>query len=725
MNNLNTLIYLTILLFAFLSCETDLEKANPFENLSINTGIVTETESFSATVRGVISTNQFTGVDNYGHCWSNLENPTTEDDCTFFGELKSSNYEFTTYLGGLNLGENYFVRGFAVANGVPFYGNQISLQTIWAGDIPLIETGGVNYITSNSAVVSAEIIETGESNIIRYGHCWSESSTPTLADFKSENNENSTGTFTTEFNNLNSSTTYYYRSYAENSQGISFGSILTFATTDGRPSVITTNISEINSNSAVVGGEITGMGDATIIKHGHCWSTSSGPTIDNSSKTEYENGAPGSIFQSDMMNLNTATDYFVRTYATNSFGTSYGDEILFSTTNGLAEVLTISAEVNGTSANLKGEIVSLGDGIIEYGFYVASNSGVNSNNYEQKINLGATNNIGFFESNFNNLFANASYYFRAYAITDLGEQLGDEKVFVTGNQWSNIGVLSGVYDNNNAMHIISENNVWFVGSNIWNWDGSNFNTVSNPSSGNLIAIHGSSSNNMWIASENNEIFRWNGNSWTEINHDMSSIKDILVFQNTIVIGGGSGPNIRISTNSGTNWQIINSSSTYSWHTFRDMDGTSSSNIWVGTGSTTNNGVQGIFKYNGVSWESEQMYNLQCISTVNSNLGFATMHGDIGSWYSGLFQYYNGQLNSMSLPPAASSVWGYTPVDAVNENNVWFGSDKIYKFDGLQWIEETGVIGTAWDGADGIRIIEMLNDNIGYAVTGNGTILKRN
>ena len=134
--------------------------------MNISTGLVTEVESFSETIKGVINTNEFNGVENYGHCWSISENPTIEDNCTFLGKIQASNYELLSFLENLDIEENYFVRAFAIVNGVPIYGNEITLQTVWGGDIPLIETIGANYITSNSAIGSAEIIDFGESNII-------------------------------------------------------------------------------------------------------------------------------------------------------------------------------------------------------------------------------------------------------------------------------------------------------------------------------------------------------------------------------------------------------------------------------------------------------------------------------------------------------------------------------------------------------------------------------
>ena len=107
MKNLFKLPYLTVLCFGF-SCDTELEKANPLENLNISNGLVTEVESFSATIKGVISTNEFNGVENYGHCWSISENPTIEDNCTFLGEIQASNYEFLSFIENLDIEENYF-----------------------------------------------------------------------------------------------------------------------------------------------------------------------------------------------------------------------------------------------------------------------------------------------------------------------------------------------------------------------------------------------------------------------------------------------------------------------------------------------------------------------------------------------------------------------------------------------------------------------------------------
>ena len=80
--------------------------------------------------------------------------------------------------------------------------------------------------------------------------------------------------------------------------------------------------------------------------------------------------------------------------------------------------------------------------------------------------------------------------------------------------------------------------------------------------------------------------------------------------------------------------------------------------------------------------------------------------------------YSGKHNDIDLPSSIQANSGYTPINAISSNEVWFGSDKVYKYNGSVWTEETGSIG------DNVKIIQMLNANVGFAVTGNGTILKR-
>jgi len=90
----------------------------------------------------------------------------------------------------------------------------------------------------------------------------------------------------------------------------------------------TTAASIITRTSATSGGNITNDFGSTISARGICWSTSQNPTTANSKTTE--SGTTGS-FTSNITGLTTSTLYYVRAYATNANGTSYGAQVSFTT----------------------------------------------------------------------------------------------------------------------------------------------------------------------------------------------------------------------------------------------------------------------------------------------------------------------------------------------------------------------------------------------------------
>ena len=105
------------------------------------------------------------------------------------------------------------------------------------------------------------------------------------------------------------------------------------------PTVTTTAISSITTNSASSGGDITSDGGASITARGVCWSTSENPTIANSHTSD---GTGSGSFTSSITGLSPGTMYHVRAYATNSAGTGYGDD--FSLTSAASNTLYVKAD---------------------------------------------------------------------------------------------------------------------------------------------------------------------------------------------------------------------------------------------------------------------------------------------------------------------------------------------------------------------------------------------
>jgi len=101
------------------------------------------------------------------------------------------------------------------------------------------------------------------------------------------------------------------------------------------PTLTTTSVTDTTLTTAVSGGIITSDGGSDITARGVCWSTEKNPSIIDSKTVD---GTGVGSFISNLSGLKPWTDYYVRSYATNSAGTGYGDSIWFVTLPGVIDV---------------------------------------------------------------------------------------------------------------------------------------------------------------------------------------------------------------------------------------------------------------------------------------------------------------------------------------------------------------------------------------------------
>jgi hypothetical protein len=106
------------------------------------------------------------------------------------------------------------------------------------------------------------------------------------------------------------------------------GSSLFLKCSGDAPVLSTLPVTEITSNSAVSGGTILDEGSSAIKERGVCWDTEPTPAL--SSERTISGSGPGQ-YSSILTGLMPATKYYVRAYASNKFGTSFGDEVTFNT----------------------------------------------------------------------------------------------------------------------------------------------------------------------------------------------------------------------------------------------------------------------------------------------------------------------------------------------------------------------------------------------------------
>jgi hypothetical protein len=113
------------------------------------------------------------------------------------------------------------------------------------------------------------------------------------------------------------------------------------------PTLTTAAVTVFNTSSATLGGNVTSDGGKPVTERGIVWNTSATPTVANN-KTGIGTGM-GSFSQS-VGSLPAGTRIFVRAYAINSVGTSYGNEVEFYTKTTVSSITRVHSSMTNASS---------------------------------------------------------------------------------------------------------------------------------------------------------------------------------------------------------------------------------------------------------------------------------------------------------------------------------------------------------------------------------------
>ena len=231
------------------------------------------------------------------------------------------------------------------------------------------------------------------------------------------------------------------------------------------PNLTTTTTLGITTSTAISGGTISIDGGASITAKGVCWSTSTMPTIDLATKTN--NGAGTATFTSSLSGLAPVTTYYVRAYATNSFGTGYGQEQVFKTLVALPTLTTTATTAITIAAASSGGTIS-SDG----GASITAKGVCWSTSTMPIIDLATKTNDGTgaatFTSSLSGLAPGTTYYVRAYATNIGGTAYGAEVSFTTtvatitnGTQfWQNTNLNVATYSDSTPIPQVTDPTAW-------------------------------------------------------------------------------------------------------------------------------------------------------------------------------------------------------------------------------------------------------------------------
>jgi uncharacterized protein (TIGR02145 family) len=399
----------------------------------LTTGSAINVYQTTADVTGIVTSIGNGSIFKYGHCYSKLPNPTYLDTKTDLGTISAPG-TFTSSLSGLEKNTTYYVRAYATNANGPGYSTQVTFTTSETPTLPNVTIVDASNVTQNSATLGGGIATIGSSTITQYGHCWSVITNPTITDSKTTLGSKSTiGTYSSNLTPLLPGTTYFVKAYASNNAGTSYSPEISFTTlqTPTSPTVTTSTVSNITLNGAQVAGSITNMGTSNITQHGHCWSTTTSPTVSNF-KTQLGTRTITGVFSSALAGLDAGKIYYVRAYAVNSDGTSYGTQVEFKTVTATSPTVTTGSvsKITLTSVEALGNLTDIGTSpISQHGHCWSATTNPTISNF--KTQLGTNLLIGAFTSTLTGLEAGKTYYLRAYATNADGTSYGTQVEFIT------------------------------------------------------------------------------------------------------------------------------------------------------------------------------------------------------------------------------------------------------------------------------------------------------
>ena len=388
---------------------------------------ITETE---ATLSAEITSDGGMDITEKGFCYSSTNAEPTINDNKVISSTEGNS--ITATLSELTANTVYYARAYATNGRGTSYGAVQQFTTADNRTIPTVQTTEASDLGETTARLNGRITNDGESEILSKGFYWSMDSNPiengTQVVSESEGND-----FTYDLSNLTAGTTYYACAYAVNAKGTGHGEVISFATQAATtmPTVGATTVSNITETGAALAAEITSDGGLEITEKGFCYSsTSAEPSINNS---KVISTAEGNSITATLSNLTSSTTYYVRAYAVNSKGTSYGAVQQFTTSLTLHVPSVGNTSVSNTTtstASISASITSDGGAeVTEKGFYYGTNNPPTE--ADTKVVSTATGDAIMAE--LTGLTPNTTYYIRAFATNSQGTTLGAVNAFTTAD----------------------------------------------------------------------------------------------------------------------------------------------------------------------------------------------------------------------------------------------------------------------------------------------------
>ena len=236
--------------------------------------------------------------------------------------------------------------------------------------------------------------------------------------------------------------------------------------------VETTQVTNVTSSTATAGGVVTFDGNTSVTERGVCWGRNTNPDV---GANHLVAGSGTGSFTCEISGLEPATTYYVRAYAINNIGISYGTQVSFTTltsggNNGGGASGDLPTVVTNTVSNVtQSTAVCIGN-VTNGGSSSVTARGVcwstSQNPTTNDSYASGGTGTGSFTCEMTGLSANTTYYVRAYATNEVGTAYGNQIDFTTESQpGTPTGAINGLFSVDGSKNVyFSKGNLQYIGS---------------------------------------------------------------------------------------------------------------------------------------------------------------------------------------------------------------------------------------------------------------------
>ncbi|MBR6245619.1 DUF1566 domain-containing protein [bacterium] len=387
---------------------------------TLNTLETTNITSSTAVLNAEILTKGVPSYSERGFVYALESNPTLENTIAQLTAKVTEENLYSATVTGLELGEEYYVRGYAINEaGVAYSTNQVTFKPHQS--LPELTTEHPTNISfgSGTATFNGTIVSIGDPAYTERGFVYGHDHNPTVEDDnKKKVTGNGEGAFSIKVTELEINTIYYIRAYAINEAGIGYGNEVMLEFNAEKPIVQTKEPTNINiaGGTATLNGSIESVGDPAYTERGFVYATVHNPTVEDDTK-KVATGTGTGDFSANVTELEMNKIYYVRAYALSSQSISYGNEVTLDFSQVFPVVKTQAvSDIDATTATFNGTVESIGDPAYSERGFIYGTMQVPTIEDDGVLTVSASGTgTGSYARAVSSLTIGTTYYVRAYA----------------------------------------------------------------------------------------------------------------------------------------------------------------------------------------------------------------------------------------------------------------------------------------------------------------------